>query len=249
MYFYFDCIQQREAKKKGEVLDLKALDDNNMDIDDDDENVDEQELKEKEKKDDNKKMDVDKDDNDKDKKDEKKDGDADEIKVTLMPLKEQDKKRKFYPETYIFLELLLALELYDRNKYEEALEILLKLINFIKEQNRRTSDLLSSRLYQFYALTQQRLGKLSSITIRKKFYDDYQIACLQQNESAQSILIVLILQCYISLNLYNLANKFVDKADFPELSESQYYARYHYYRARIDCVQLQYSDALYKARR
>jgi len=73
----------------------------------------------------------------------------------------------------------------------------------------------------------------------------YQTACLQQNEASQSMLIVLILQCYIASSLYSLAHKFVEKADFPESTESPIFARYHYYRGRIDCVQLQYSDSLY----
>merc|ERR1719376_204365 len=82
--------------------------------------------------------------------------DADDIKVSLLPHREKHQKRKFYPETYIFLEMLIALELYDREHYKAALEILERLIAFSKRENRRTSDGISSRLYQFHALCTQR---------------------------------------------------------------------------------------------
>eukprot|EP00485_Elphidium_margaritaceum_P007797 CAMPEP_0202709240 /NCGR_PEP_ID=MMETSP1385-20130828/21361_1 /ASSEMBLY_ACC=CAM_ASM_000861 /TAXON_ID=933848 /ORGANISM="Elphidium margaritaceum" /LENGTH=645 /DNA_ID=CAMNT_0049368437 /DNA_START=151 /DNA_END=2088 /DNA_ORIENTATION=- len=184
--------------------------------------------------------------------------DVDEIKITLIPLKDRRQKRKFYPETYVFLKLLIALELYDRGQFAQSLPILAALIAFSKQQNRRTSDLLSLRLYQFYALCTQRLSHEQSSSssssssassslwsIRAFLFSEYKTACLQQNESAQSQLIVLILQCYIASNLYSLAHKFVEKAEFPESAESPIFARYHYYRGRIDCVQLQYADSLY----
>ena len=218
------------------------MEDNDKDKDDEDKNKkDESDENEDKKKDDDDAMDIDSGDNK-----EEEDSNLDEIKISLIPLKDRRQKRKFYPETYTFLQLLIGLELYDRNEYQQALNIITRLINFNKEQNRRTSDGLSSRLYQFYALCTQRLNKNGDLSsIRQFLFNNYQTACLQMNESAQSILIVLILQCYISTNLYSLANKFIEKAEFPETSESQFFARYHYYRGRIDCVQLQYSDSLY----
>lgn len=225
-------------KKTGKITEV---DDKDKDKDDKME-VDKEEEKDKDKKDENA-MDV---DSDKKGDDDSKEKEADDIKITLIPLKDRRQKRKFYPETYLFLSLLIALELFDREQYKLALSILERLINFAKEQNRRTSDLISSRLYQFYALCTQRMSGDSGLSVMRQFlFENYQTASLQQNESAQSILIVLILQCYISTSSYSLANKFVEKAEFPESSESQYYARYHYYRGRIDVVQLQYSDSLY----
>eukprot|EP01083_Nonionella_stella_P102991 293749_1 len=177
---------------------------------------------------------------------EKEEDAADEIKITLMPLRDASNPRKFYPETYVFLQLLIALELYDRGEYSLSVDVLFGLIGFCKESNRRTSDLLSSRLYQFYALCQQRMGKNTFDNAFRLFlFDNYSVACLQQNENAQAILIVLILQCYVSNSLYNLAHKFVEKAEFPSSAESQYFARYHFYRGCIDCVELNYSDSLY----
>jgi len=223
-------------KKKGEVVveeaDKKAEDDK-MEVDD------------------SKKMEVDTEEADKEKEkgeDSKEDdGNLDEIKITLLPLRDRRQQRKFYPETYILLQLLIALELFDRGQYEASSSILARLIDFSKQQNRRTSDLLSSRLYQFYALCTQRLSVNNQFTASfcQFLYDNYKTACLQQNESGQSVLIVLVLQYYINNHLYSLAHKFVEKAEFPESSESQFFARYHYYRGRIDCVQLQYSNSLY----
>ena len=173
------------------------------------------------------------------------DADIENVKITLLPLKDSGEARKFYPETYIFFELLIALELLDRNEYEQSSLILSKLITFCKESNRRTSDLLSSRLYQFFALCHLKMNNGSLWKLRSFLFDNYQRACLQQNSASQSVLIVLILQCYISANLYSLAHKFVQKAEFWDGAESQYFARYHYYRGCIECVELNYSNALY----
>merc|ERR1712228_115131 len=173
------------------------------------------------------------------------DADIENVKITLLPLKDATEARKFYPETFIFFQLLIALELLDRKQFKQSSDILLALINFCKESNRRTSDLLSSRLYQFYALCHLKINNGSLWQLRSFLFDNYQSACLQQNSASQSVLIVLILQCYISANLYSLAHKFVEKAEFWDGAESQYFARYHYYRGCIECVELNYSNALY----
>jgi len=75
--------------------------------------------------------------------------------------------------------------------------------------------------------------------------DNYQTACLQQNSAAQSVLMVLILAHYTSHRQYSLAHKFCEKAEFPESSESPYFARYHFYLGQVDCVQLNYADSLF----
>jgi len=63
--------------------------------------------------------------------------------------------------------------------------------------------------------------------------------------ASQSVLIVLILQCFVDANLYSLAAKFVQKAEFWEGAESQIAARYDYYRGCIECVALNYSNSLF----
>ena len=75
--------------------------------------------------------------------------------------------------------------------------------------------------------------------------EEYQTACLQQNEPGQGALINLILQNYIAAGQYALALKFVGQARFCESCETQQFARYHYYRGRMDTIRLQYKEALF----
>eukprot|EP01083_Nonionella_stella_P234608 825741_1 len=68
---------------------------------------------------------------------------TDEIKITLMPLRDARNGRKFYPETYVFLQLLIALELYDRGEYSLFVDVLFRLIGFCKESKRITNNNIS----------------------------------------------------------------------------------------------------------
>jgi len=179
-------------------------------------------------------------------------GEDGDVKVSLVPLRRRraHQRRKFYPETYILLQLLLSLELLDRGEFGSARGHLERLIAFAKDQNRRTSDGLHSRLYQFWALAVSRdsesESKVGGQTWMLHFLlDNYQTACLQQNSAAQSVLMVLILAHYTSARQYSLAHKFCEKAEFPESSESPYFARYHFYLGQVDCVQLNYADSLF----
>lgn len=172
-----------------------------------------------------------------------------EVTVSLVPLRRRraHQRRKFYPETYILLQLLLSLELLDRGQLSSARSHLERLIAFAKEQNRRTSDGLHSRLYQFWALAvdRQEEKEQSHGSMLRFLLDNYQTACLQQNSAAQSVLMVLILAHYTKARQYSLAHKFCEKAEFPESSESPYFARYHFYLGQVDCVQLNYADSLF----
>lgn len=169
--------------------------------------------------------------------------------MSLVPLRRRraHQRRKFYPETYILLQLLMALELLDRGQLAAARTNLERLIAFAKDQNRRTSDGLHSRLYQFWALAVDRAGTGTGTSTQMRHFllDNYQTACLQQNSAAQSVLMVLILAHYTQQRQYSLAHKFCEKAEFPESSESPYFARYHFYLGQVDCVQLNYADSLY----
>ena len=164
------------------------------------------------------------------------------IDVSLTMIGNKKRKRSFYFETYIFIKLLICYELYDKNDYINSLKIVNELITKTINENRRTCDLLSSKLYYLYSLLNQRLNKLNNI--RNKLYEYYQISCLQQNLESQSVLINLILQNYIEFKLYNLGNKFIEKSEFPSTSSSSQFARYNYYCGIISTVKLDYNNAL-----
>jgi 26S proteasome regulatory subunit N3 len=114
-------------------------------------------------------------------------------------------------------------------------------VALLHSQNRRTSDLLSSKIYSFFSLLHERTGNLADI--RTDLLQYHRTACLSHNEPGQAALITCILRSYLADNLINQADNFRSKIRFPDSASNNLAARYHYYLGRIDCVQLNYSDA------
>jgi len=69
-------------------------------------------------------------------------------------------------------------------------------------------------------------------------------ATLRRNYDGQVMLLNLLLRNFLHYNLFDQAEKLVQKTEFKqEHATSNEAARYHYYLGRIYAVQLRYSDA------
>lgn len=154
----------------------------------------------------------------------------------------EESKPQFLPESFAFLQLIVSLDLLDKGKTAECIKSLHQLIDYTRELNRRTMDLFSAKAYFYYSLAFHKIGKLK--VIRNYQLAWYRTACLQHNEPAMAALINLLLQNYISENLYTQADKFSRRTKFPSSAAPSEMARNFYYNGRIKLVQLQYSDAL-----
>jgi len=110
----------------------------------------------------------------------------------------------------------------------------------IKRHNKRTMDLISSRLYYYYYIAHHRMGNPGSI--RNRLLAMYRSACLHHDVPGQAVLQNAILANYLHYNMYGQAEMFINVTTPIERDNNQY-ARYLYYTGKINAVQLHYSDA------
>jgi len=151
------------------------------------------------------------------------------------------------PEVDAYLHLLLLLFLLDVDQkgdnkaasksLECAEALMLKLVT----ANRRSMDHMAARCYYYYTRAYETSGRVAEIN--GVLHARLRTATLRNDFEGQAVLINCILRSYISQNLYDQADKLVNKTNFPESASNNEWARYLYYLGRIKAIQLEYSEA------
>ncbi|CAN6554588.1 unnamed protein product [Malus baccata var. baccata] len=150
-------------------------------------------------------------------KDDEQDMDVDTAtSATLVPAKHA------LPELEMYSYLLVLIFLIDQKKYNEAKACASASIARIKNLNRRTIDVLASRLYFYYSLSYELTGDLAEI--RGNLLNLHRIATLRHDELGQ-------------------AEKLRSKAPRFEAHSNQQFCRYLFYLGKIRTIQLEYTDA------
>ncbi|XP_059082985.1 probable 26S proteasome non-ATPase regulatory subunit 3 [Tigriopus californicus] len=144
------------------------------------------------------------------------------------------------PEVDAYLQLLIFLHLSDRGS-TSALTCGESLVAKLIAYNRRTLDHLAARIYYYYAMAYESGGRASEI--RGFLHSRLRTATLRHDFEGQAVLINCLLRSYISQNLFDQADKLVNKTSFPETASNNEWARYLYYLGRIKAIQLEYSEA------
>ena len=111
----------------------------------------------------------------------------------------------------------------------------------IDVENSRTLDHFFSKIYYYSGYIYERLGKLHEFV--PSFLDAYRAACHRNDEQTQATVINYILRSYIMDNLYDQAANLIEICSLPENVSSNQQARYLYYEAKIEAVQLKYSES------
>ncbi|KAJ8764984.1 hypothetical protein K2173_010452 [Erythroxylum novogranatense] len=145
------------------------------------------------------------------------------------------------PELEIYCYLLLLIFLIDQKRYSEAKACSSASIARLKNLNRRTVDVLASRLYFYYSLSYELTGDLAEI--RGNLLALHRIATLRHDELGQETLLNLLLRNYLHYNLYDQAEKLRSKAPRFEAHSNQQFCRYLFYLGKIRTIQLEYTDA------
>ena len=147
------------------------------------------------------------------------------------------------PELEICSRLLLIVYFVDKTEYETAKGICTEAIAYLRKNSaaRRTLHSLGARIYFYYSLIFEKIGKLSEI--RGELLGLYRSACVQRDDAGQETLLNLILRNYLAYTLYDQAEKFRSKVQLPEHQSNQQFSRYLYYLGRIRAIQLEYTDA------
>lgn len=145
------------------------------------------------------------------------------------------------PELEIYCYLLVLIFLIDQKSYNEAKTCASAGIARLKNLNRRTLDVLASRLYFYYSLSYELTGDLAEI--RGNLLALHRIATLRHDELGQETLLNLLLRNYLHYNLYDKAEKLRSKAPRFEAHSNQQFCRYLFYLGKIRTIQLEYTDA------
>ncbi|KAK6916735.1 26S proteasome regulatory subunit, C-terminal [Dillenia turbinata] len=157
------------------------------------------------------------------------------------------------PELEIYCYLLVLIFLIDQKRYNEAKACSSASIVRLKNLNRRTVDVLASRLYFYYSLSYELTGHLAEI--RGNLLALHRIATLRHDELGQETLLNLLLRNYLHYNLYDQAEKLRSKAPRFEAHSNQqaspfylsscyaFFCRYLFYLGKIRTIQLEYTDA------
>ncbi|KAK4782506.1 hypothetical protein SAY86_016608 [Trapa natans] len=145
------------------------------------------------------------------------------------------------PELEIYCYLLVLLFLIDQKRYNEAKACSSASIARLKILNRRTIDVLASRLYFYYSYSYELTGDLAEI--RGNLLSLLRTATLRHDEISQETLLNLLLRNYLHYNLYDQAEKLRSKAPRFEAHSNQQFCRYLFYLGKIRTIQLEYTDA------
>ncbi|KAL0356567.1 UNVERIFIED_CONTAM: putative 26S proteasome non-ATPase regulatory subunit [Sesamum calycinum] len=145
------------------------------------------------------------------------------------------------PELEIYCYLLVLIFLIDQKRYSEAKACSSASIARLRNLNRRTVDVLASRLYFYYSLSYELTGDLAEI--RGNLLALHRTATLRHDELGQETLLNLLLRNYLHYNLYDQAEKLRSKAPRFEAHSNQQFCRYLFYLGKIRTIQLEYTDA------
>ncbi|PQQ17684.1 putative 26S proteasome non-ATPase regulatory subunit 3 isoform X2 [Prunus yedoensis var. nudiflora] len=162
--------------------------------------------------------------------------------IMMMPTSAvQAPAKHILPELEIYCYLLVILFLIDQKRYDEAKACSSASIARLKNFNRRTVDVLASRLYFYYSYSYELTGNLAEI--RGNLLALHRIATLRHDELGQETLLNLLLRNYLHYNLYDQAEKLRSKAPRFEAHSNQQFCRYLFYLGKIRTIQLEYTDA------
>lgn len=146
------------------------------------------------------------------------------------------------PEVDIFLHLLVQVWLLNKdNSLSQFVKFSEIAINKLKSYNRRSLDYLASKVWFYYSRAKELSNDFESI--RPELLGALRTATLRHDDETQASLITLLLRNYLSSNKVSQAANLVSKTTFPESASNGLGARYYYYLARINAIQLNYSSA------
>ncbi|KAJ6287191.1 26s proteasome non-atpase regulatory subunit 3 [Bipolaris maydis] len=153
------------------------------------------------------------------------------------------------PEVDVYIAILIQVYLYDQKEFEEGAEFSEKLVDKIRELNRRTLDSLAAKAYFYFSLFHEEMdpkppSKQSAvITIRGKLLAALRSAVLRKDPDTQASVTTLLLRNYLSTADITQADLLVAQTQFPPNAPNNQVARYLYYLGRIRAIQLSYTEA------
>ncbi|VEU19402.1 DEKNAAC100528 [Brettanomyces naardenensis] len=150
-------------------------------------------------------------------------------------------KRNPIPEVDIFIHLLVQIYLHDKKQFKKLHSFNKLCITALRSYDRRTLDYIQAKVWYYIFRSSELTHDL--ITIRADLMRALRTATLRHDSETRASTISLLLRDYLLTNDINQAYNLVEKTEFPENASNSVVARYYYYLARIQAIQLDYSSA------
>lgn len=145
------------------------------------------------------------------------------------------------PEIDVFIHLLVQIFLHDSGELKALHQFNEVCINVLQSYNRRTLDFIQAKVWYYIFRSSELTHNL--IPIRVPLMAGLRTATLRHDTETRALIITLLLRDYILTNDINQAYNLVEKTEFPNEATNSVVARYYYYLARIQAIQLDYSSA------
>ncbi|CAK9438624.1 uncharacterized protein LODBEIA_P28480 [Lodderomyces beijingensis] len=174
-------------------------------------------------------------------------GDAKKYLLSLLPAPldaEADgteKKSSLTPEVELYIYLLVQVHLLDLDRIDQLNELSPRLIKLMNSYNRRSLDFIQAKVWFYISRGKELAGDL--ISIRPELLYSLRTASLRHDTESTASIITLLLRNYLLSHEISQAANLVENIQFPEHAANALVARYYYYLARINAIQLDYSTA------
>lgn len=145
------------------------------------------------------------------------------------------------PENDVYIHLMVQICLYDLGEIKALYLFNKHVIELLKRYNRRTLDYIQAKVW-YYVFRSSEIAK-DLINLRTDLMNALRTATLSHDTETRASVITLLLRNYILTNDINQAYNLVEKTEFPYEATTSIVARYNYYLARIQTIQLDYSSA------
>ncbi|KAH7435975.1 hypothetical protein KP509_06G086700 [Ceratopteris richardii] len=164
-----------------------------------------------------------------------------EVDSTSSTLHVASHKSNLLPELEVLCYLVVLVYLVDQKQYQEAKACSGFAIARLKMLNRRSVDVIASRIFFYYSLAYEKTDSL--VEIRSTLLALHRTATLRRDELGQETLLNLLLRNYLHYNLYDQAEKLRSKTQQLDTHSNQQLCRYLFYLGKIRTIQLEYTDA------
>jgi 26S proteasome regulatory subunit N3 len=157
--------------------------------------------------------------------------------------------REPLPEVDVYIAILIQVYLHDQRDFDEGADFSERLVDKIRELNRRTLDSLAAKAYFYFALFHEELDpkppsrQSPVIAIRGRLLAALRSAVLRKDPDTQAAVTTLLLRNYLATADITQADLLVAQTQFPSTAPNNQVARYLYYLGRIRAIQLSYTDA------
>lgn len=154
---------------------------------------------------------------------------------------EMDVDKTIIPEVELYVHLLAQVYLLDKEKLIELNQLSDIVINLMKSFNKRSLDFIQAKVWFYVCRVKELFGDLQSV--RADLLYGLRTATLRHDTETTASIITLLLRNYLLSHDISQASNLVEKVEFPENAGNALVARYYYYLARINAIQLDYSTA------